>query len=107
MPIVQIPRPFFSLISYIRSLLAPGKPEQATGTPVAGALIRPANFDPQIARRMTQLEAEISRLAESQEADREERVRLAVEMRRLRLARPEPALPHAAEEEFFLEPPKL
>ncbi len=47
---------------------------------------RSAPFDPQVARRMAQLEAELTRLAESQYAAREERLKLADEVALLREA---------------------
>ena len=45
-----------------------------------------ASFNPQVARRMAQLEAELTRLAENQFAAREERSRLSEEVTRLREA---------------------
>lgn len=44
------------------------------------------NLDPQIARRMTQMEGELARLAESQQAARDERIRLERTIEILRAA---------------------
>jgi hypothetical protein len=45
------------------------------------------SFDPQVVRRMAQLEAELARLAESQHLARAERARMTEEMAWLRAAR--------------------
>lgn len=86
----QSPRSFSFVTRFFSELFSVFKPKRtdAIEAPARFAMdpARTAPFDPQVARRMAQLESELTRLAESQYAAREERLRLSEEVAHLRQA---------------------